>query len=102
MKNVQVVPALSTFFNDEALVKNSLSINKNARKKKKTQTKTWDVKLRLNIWSRIDLHACGKKQNRNMSILLSFSNWFIISLFVLKSKINSPTNHPDEYMIQYK
>lgn len=61
MKNVQVVPALSTFFNDEALVKNSLSINKNARKKKKTQTKTWDVKLRLNIWSRIDLHACGKK-----------------------------------------
>lgn len=34
MKNVQVVPALSTFFNDEALVKNSLSINKNARKKK--------------------------------------------------------------------
>lgn len=32
MKNV--VPALSTFFNDEALMKNSLSINKNARKKK--------------------------------------------------------------------
>lgn len=32
MKNFQVVPALSTFFNDEALMKNSLSINKNARK----------------------------------------------------------------------
>lgn len=37
MKNVQVVPALSTFFNDEALVKNLLSINKNAKKKKPKQ-----------------------------------------------------------------
>lgn len=37
MKNIQVVPALSTFFNDEALVKNSLSIRKMQEKKKPKQ-----------------------------------------------------------------
>lgn len=44
MKNVQVVPALSTFFNDEALVKNLLSINKNARKKKPNKNLRFKVK----------------------------------------------------------
>lgn len=44
MKNVQVVPALSTFFNDEALVKNLLSINKNARKKNPNKNLRFKVK----------------------------------------------------------
>lgn len=92
MKNVQVVPALSTFFNDEALVKNLLSINKNARKKK-TQTKTWDLKLRLNIWSRIDLHACGKKTKQKYEYFIVFFQ--LIHYFLIYTKIkNKLSNKP--------
>lgn len=72
MKNVQVVPALSTFFNDEALMKNLLSINKNARKKKKTQTKNWDLKLRLNIWSHIDMPVAKKTKQKYEYFIVFF------------------------------